>query len=178
MLKAQLGWLKQHEIILKKPTVDPAASNADTIVDSIVTVYLIHTDIYRYCRLWQGVVTSYTIFGVVQYPRKMDLTLPARTQTSEQKYNDLLVNSILLQSPSKAFLEQGRNEKGARRAQFPGRQSLWGRRMTAGDAKWLRRAPKSPNNVASTFFNAVHLLPKDLGFEHGAPNLFLAPGAI
>jgi len=38
--------------------------------------------------------------------------------------------------------------------------------------------PKSPNNVASTFFNAVHLLPKDLRFEHGAPNFFLVPGTI
>ena len=27
--------------------------------------------------------------------------------------------------------------------------------------------PKSPNSVASTFLNTVHLLPKDLGFERG-----------
>jgi len=50
-------------------------------------------------------------------------------------------------------------------AQFPGR------RITMG-------APKSPNNVTDTFFSTVHLLPKDLRFEHGAPNLLLAPGAI
>jgi len=31
-------------------------------------------------------------------------------------------------------------------------------------------ARKSPNNVTSTFFNTVHLLPEDLGFEHGAPS--------
>ena len=31
-------------------------------------------------------------------------------------------------------------------------------------AEWLRGAPKSPNNVTSTFFNAVHLLRKDLRF--------------
>jgi len=39
--------------------------------------------------------------------------------------------------------------------------------------------PKSPNNVASFFFNTVHLLPKGVRFEHGAPlpNLFLTPGA-
>ena len=37
------------------------------------------------------------------------------------------------------------------------------------------RAPKGPNNVASAFF---YLLPKDLRFEHSAPKLFLAPGAI
>ena len=45
-----------------------------------------------------------------------------------------------------------------------------GRRMTAG-------APKSPNNATSTFFNTVHLLSKDLRFEH-VPNLLFAPGAI
>jgi len=34
-------------------------------------------------------------------------------------------------------------------------------------AESLRRAPKSPNNVTSAFFNTVHLLPKELRFEHG-----------
>jgi len=34
----------------------------------------------------------------------------------------------------------------------------------------LRGVPKSPNNVTSTFFNIVHLLPKDIRF--------LAPGTI
>jgi len=38
--------------------------------------------------------------------------------------------------------------------------------------------PKSTSNVTSTFFSAVHLFPKDLKFEHGAPNLLLASGAI
>jgi len=51
--------------------------------------------------------------------------------------------------------------------------------MTVGGAEWLPRAPKSPENVASSFFNREHLLPKDLMFEHGgAKNLLLAPGAI
>jgi len=36
--------------------------------------------------------------------------------------------------------------------------------MTAG-------APKCPNNVTSTFFNTVHLLPKDLRFEYGGAKL-------
>ena len=36
-----------------------------------------------------------------------------------------------------------------------------------GGAKRLRGAQKSSNNVTSTFFNIVHLLPKDLSFEHG-----------
>ena len=35
--------------------------------------------------------------------------------------------------------------------------------------------PKSSNNVTSTSFSTVHLLPKDFRFEHGAPNLSLAP---
>jgi len=39
-------------------------------------------------------------------------------------------------------------------------------------------APKNPKNVASTFFNAAHLPPKGLKFEHGAPNLFLDHGTI
>jgi len=38
------------------------------------------------------------------------------------------------------------------------------------------RAPKSPNNVASTFFNTVRLLAKDLMFEHGDAKLVFCPG--
>jgi len=37
------------------------------------------------------------------------------------------------------------------------------------------RAPKSPNNVTSTFFNTVNLLPKDLRFEHGDPGGHVTP---
>jgi len=68
---------------------------------------------------------------------------------------------------------EGHNEGGAREAQFPGRritmgaqnhyggaESLWGGRITAGGR------------------GKVHLLPKDLRFERGGPNLFLAPGYI
>jgi len=40
----------------------------------------------------------------------------------------------------------------------------------------LRGALKSPNNVTSTFFNAVHWLPKDLNFEHGGTKLASCPG--
>ena len=43
------------------------------------------------------------------------------------------------------------------------------RLMTAG-------APKSPNNVTSTFFNTVHLLPKDLKFEQGGAKRASCPG--
>jgi len=53
---------------------------------------------------------------------------------------------------------QGRNEWGARGAQLPGAESL-------------RGAPKSPNNVTSSFINAVHLLPKDLRFQHAGAKL-------
>jgi len=44
-----------------------------------------------------------------------------------------------------------------------------GRRITAG-------APKSPNHVTSTFFNAEHLLAKDLRFEHEGAKLASCPG--
>jgi len=39
-----------------------------------------------------------------------------------------------------------------RGAQFPGAKSLWGRRITAGCTEGPHGAPKSPNNVTSTFF--------------------------
>jgi len=39
-----------------------------------------------------------------------------------------------------------------------------GRRITAGSMK-------IPNNVSITFLNTVHLLPKDLRFEHGGAKL-------
>jgi len=37
-------------------------------------------------------------------------------------------------------------------------------------------APKSPNNVTSTFFNAVHLLLKELSFQPGSAKLVSCPG--
>jgi len=37
-------------------------------------------------------------------------------------------------------------------------------------------APKIPNNVTSAFFNTVHLLPKDLKFEHGGAKVTFSPG--
>jgi len=46
----------------------------------------------------------------------------------------------------------------------------------APGAESLRGAPKSPNNVTSAFFNTVHLLPKDLKFEHGSAKLASCPG--
>jgi len=38
------------------------------------------------------------------------------------------------------------------------------------------QAPKSPNNVASTFFRTVNVLRKDLGFEHGGAKRVSCPG--
>jgi len=57
-----------------------------------------------------------------------------------------------------ALSNQGRND-GGQRAQFPWRRKV----LTMSQV---------------SYFNAVHLLPKELRFEHGAPNLFLALGAI
>jgi len=39
-------------------------------------------------------------------------------------------------------------------------------------------APKSPYNVTYTSFETAHLLPKDLGFEHGGANLLRAPSNL
>jgi len=51
----------------------------------------------------------------------------------------------------------------------------WGAQNFLG-AESLCEVPKNPNNVTSTFFNAINLVPKDLRFKHGAPNLLLRPG--
>ena len=40
----------------------------------------------------------------------------------------------------------------------------------------MRGAPKSANNVTITLFNTVHLLPKDLRFEHEGAKLASCPG--
>jgi len=42
----------------------------------------------------------------------------------------------------------------------------------------MTRALKNAHNVASTFFNTVYSLPKDLRSNIGAPHLFLVPGAF
>ena len=57
-----------------------------------------------------------------------------------------------------------------------GAESLWMRQITAGGTEWLWGAPKSPYNVTSTFFNTVHLLLKDLRFEHGVVKVASCPG--
>jgi len=73
-------------------------------------------------------------------------------------YGEIIQMHTILASSCK----EERNDGRARGAQFPGR------RITVG-------APKSPNNVTSTFFNTVHLLLKDLRFEHGGAKLASCP---
>jgi len=45
-----------------------------------------------------------------------------------------------------------------------------------GRAELLLEASKSPNDVTSTFFHAVNLLPKELRFDHGGAKLASCPG--
>jgi len=66
--------------------------------------------------------------------------------------------------------------RGARGAQFPGRRITMGAPNYCGRRRMTARSPKSPNIVTSTFFNTVHLLPKDLRFEHGGAKLASCPG--
>ena len=70
---------------------------------------------------------------------------------------------------------RGRNDGRARWAQIPGRQITLGAPNYCSGAEWLLGALKSPNNVTSTFFSAVHLLPKDLRFEHEGAKLASCP---
>ena len=51
-----------------------------------------------------------------------------------------------------------------------GTEILKGHQMIAG-------APKNPNNVTRTFFNAIHLLPEDLRFENGGCQTCFLPRA-
>jgi len=47
-----------------------------------------------------------------------------------------------------------------------------------GGSESTQGAPKGSSNVTSNLFNTVHLLPKDLSFEHGGANLPIDPGVI
>jgi len=74
-------------------------------------------------------------------------------------------------TPESRTAPQGRNE-GGNGHNSPGAESLWCRRITAGGVENL-------NSIKSAFFDAVHLLPKKLKFQHwGAPKLLLAPDAM
>ena len=104
------------------------------------------------------------------------------------KIVDLYNGKWLRRFRSKRFgcnkgLLQGRNEGG--------HNSLGALNHCRG-VELLLEAPKSPNNVTSTFFNTVNLPSKELRFDHrgakprpwarrfdqGAPNLLFAPDAI
>jgi len=47
-----------------------------------------------------------------------------------------------------------------------------------GERRMIAGAPKRPNKVTGIFFNTVHLLPKDLKFEHGGAKLASFPGFV
>jgi len=51
----------------------------------------------------------------------------------------------------------------------PAAKSLPGRLITTGGAS-------NPNSITSAFFNTVHLLPKDLRFEHAGAKVASCPG--
>jgi len=66
---------------------------------------------------------------------------------------------------------QRRNEGGQGGHNSPGAESLWGRRMTVGGADKSQQCHK--------YFLQQHIcFRKTSGSNMGAPNLFLAPGAI
>jgi len=50
-----------------------------------------------------------------------------------------------------------------------------GVRRTIPRARNHCRGPKSPNKSSTLFFKTVHLLPKDLRFEHGGVKLVSCP---
>jgi len=76
---------------------------------------------------------------------------------------------FLMQTVLSTTLTRGTTRE-ARGAQFPGRPVTMGCRMTTG-------SPKSHNNVTSTFFNTLYLLPKYLRFKHGDAKLASFPGS-
>ena len=92
MLKALFRRCKQYQIVCNEQTVNPAASNSDTLVDSAVTVYLIYIDYEEDRRQRKPLLESNTAYGC-------DLTLPTQTQTSEQEYSDLTASNRLPLTP-------------------------------------------------------------------------------
>jgi len=66
---------------------------------------------------------------------------------------------------------QGRNNGWQGGHNSPGAESLYGCRKIA----WV---PKNLNNITSSFFCTVHLLPKDLMARTWGAKILLAPGAI
>ena len=69
--------------------------------------------------------------------------------------------------------------KGARGAQFHGRRITLGSLKYCTGRRMIVEAPKSHNNVTSTFFNTVYLLPKDLRcFLPWTPSILVTPLSI
>jgi len=62
----------------------------------------------------------------------------------------------------------------ARRAYFGDKGKKQGRKEREKGGT-MSRAPRSPNNIASTFFNTVDLVPKDLRFEREGDKLASCP---
>jgi len=62
-------------------------------------------------------------------------------------------------------------KRGERGGIYPSAESLW-------EAESLRGAPKSPTNVASTFFNSIYAFERPSGWNIVPPKLIIAPGAI
>jgi len=60
----------------------------------------------------------------------------------------------------------------------PGSESLYGRRMTVGEHRIIAGDAEKSQHCHNSSFSTVNLLPKEVRFDHGAPNLLLAPGAI
>jgi len=73
-----------------------------------------------------------------------------------------MCNELITSSPLGKYLLQGRNE-GDKGGKIPRAPNHYG-------------GAKSPNNVTSTFFNTVHLLPEDLRFKHGGAKLASCSG--
>ena len=90
------------------------------------------------------------------YFDKLLTTHPLMQKTWRKRQSNLFRKTI------EAMRKQGHNE-GGRGTQFPER------RITLG-------AAKNPENITSTFFNTVHLLPEHLRFEHGDAKLASYPG--
>jgi len=79
-----------------------------------------------------------------------------------------------LSQPPSLYCIQGRNEEGDKGDALPWALShCRGPKSLRGAPDGSGRALKSLNNVTSTFFNTVHLLPKDLFWTRGCRTCFL-----
>jgi len=94
---------------------------------------------------------------------------PATTVSRKYAYTDDLT---IVHAHGDWHAAKGRGvTRGAKGAQFPGRQLTMGVLNHCGGAELLREPPKSPNNVTSTFFNTANYFSKELRFHHGGAKL-------